>query len=201
MRLSLGTKVHVFNFNSSDSRRQHLKCHLELSVPSSLFGFSVFLEELSLAGSVESGCPTDFVQFGRDILFVTVHLSRKHCGDIEPPVHSQDGGVRKLEFPVSPLHSRIYREESDREMDIWIHVGSPGDDLEEETLSLAVTPVKKTCKRKDRNYKECGDSCVRKELFCDSRVNCASQDSKKTGNCQEASLPICIYSSNTSFFS
>ena len=122
MRLALGTKVHVFSFNSSDSNLESLKCHLELSVPSSLFGFSVFLEEMSLAGSVRSGCPHDFVQFGRDILFVTTHMSSKYCGDIETPVTTEVAGVTKIHFPVTPLASRIYREDSDREMDIWIHV-------------------------------------------------------------------------------
>ena len=186
VRLSIGSEVHIFSFNSS-SGQESLRCHLELSVPSSLYGFAVFIEEMSLAGSMQSGCNTDFVQFGRDILFVTTHLSQKFCGLVNLPVSEEVNGVTKFTFPGSTLNTRTYIEDSDREMDIWIHVSSPGDDLEEKTLSLVVTPVKKTCKRKDRNYKECGyrDSCVRKELFCDSRVNCASQDSKKTGNCQE----------------
>ena len=134
MRIALGTRVHVFSFNSSDSNLQSLKCHLELSVPSSLFGFSVFLEEMSLAGSVQSRCPHDFVQFGRDILFVTTHMSSKYCGDIEIPVTTEVAGITTLELPASPLASRIYREDSDREMDIWIHVtkGDQGDKMQGE---------------------------------------------------------------------
>ena len=175
IRLALGTKPHVFSYNSSESNLHSLKCHLELSVPSSLFGFSVFLEELSLAGSVKSGCPHDFVQFGRDILFVTTHMSSKYCGDIEIPVTTEVAGVTTLELPASPIASRIYREDSDREMDIWIHVtkGDQGDKI----INMVVTPVMKSCKGRDRDYKQCGylDSCVRKELFCDGRVNCAAQ--------------------------
>ena len=173
----------MFSFNSSYSESQELKCHLELSVPSSLYGFSVFIEEMSLAGSVRSGCHQDFVQFGRDILFVTTHLSQKYCGDIELPVSTEVNGVTKFEFPSSPLDTRIYTENSDREMDIWIHVNSDGSQ-EDKTLTLVVTPFKKTCKRKDNQYQKCGyrASCVRKELFCDGRVNCAWPNTEPRGD-------------------
>ena len=188
MRIALGTRVHVFSFNSSDSNLQTLKCHLELSVPSSLFGFSVFLEEMSLAGSVQSGCPHDFVQFGRDILFVTTHMSSKYCGDIETPLTTDIAGVTNIHFPVTPLASRIYREDSDREMDIWIHVTK--EDQVEKILSLVVTPVMKNCKGKGRDYKQCGyrESCIRKELFCDGRVNCVSHHTKPSGNIYATNL-------------
>jgi len=192
VRIALGTRVHVFSFNSSDSNLQSLKCHLELSVPSSLFGFSVFLEEMSLAGSVQSGCPHDFVQFGRDILFVTTHMSSKYCGDIETPLTTDIAGVTNIHFPVTPLASRIYREDSDREMDIWIHVTK--EDQVEKILSLVVTPVMKNCKGKDRDYKQCGyrESCIRKELFCDGRVNCVSQHTKPSDESECATVPTMI---------
>ena len=122
MRLAVGSKVHVFSFNSSYFEFSALKCHLELSLPSSLYGFSVFIEEMSLEGSVRSGCHQDFVQFGRDILFVTTHLSPKYCGDVVLPVSKEVDGATKFEFPGSSLNKRIYREESDKEMDIWIHI-------------------------------------------------------------------------------
>ena len=64
MRLAIGSEVHIFSFNSSSSDLQTLKCHLELSVPSSLSGIAVFVEEMSLDGSAQSGCKTDFIQFG-----------------------------------------------------------------------------------------------------------------------------------------
>ena len=172
MRLLVGRKAHVFSFNSSDSKLNGLKCHLELAVPSSSFGFSVFLEEMSLSGSVETGCTKDFVQFGRDILFVTTHMSSKYCGKIELPIHNKAG---------TPLHSRIYHEQEDREMDIWMHITR--ENQENKIVNMVVTPFMKTCKEEDRDYKQCGyrDYCISRELFCDGRVNCASQETQHTG--------------------
>jgi hypothetical protein len=182
VRLAIGAEVHIFNFNLSTSERDNLKCHLELSVPSSLYGFVVFTEEMSLGSSVV-GCKTDFVQFGRDILFVTTHLSKRFCGVVNLPVSKEVNGVRKFAFPGSTLKNRIYTEYSDREMDIWISINRPDDDQDEKTLTLVVTPFKKTCKTHDSLYKKCGyrSSCVRKELFCDGRVNCAWPDSEPRG--------------------
>ena len=129
------------------------------------------------------GCLTDFVQFGRDILFVTTHLSRKYCGDVQQPVSTDIGGVTKLQLAGSNLDTRIYREESDREMDIWIHINSPDGGQDDRTLTMVVTPFKKTCSRKDSHYRKCGfrSSCVRKELFCDGRINCAWPDKEPRG--------------------
>ena len=42
------------------------------------YGLSVFVEEMELGS-----CEEDFVQFGRDILFVTTHLSRYCCNYLE----------------------------------------------------------------------------------------------------------------------
>ena len=150
MRLAIGTEFYIFSFNSSTSERDSLKCHLELSVPSSLYGFVVFIEEMSLQSSA-AGCTSDFVQFGRDILFVTTHLSEKFCGVVDLPVSKEVNGVRNFAFPGSTLQTRIYTEDSDREMDIWISVNSPEDDLEQKTLTLVVT-----CTRKDSQYQKFG---------------------------------------------
>jgi len=194
VRLPVGSQAHVFSFNSSTFELNTLKCHLELSVPSSLFGLSIFLEEMALDGSEISGCQGDFVQFGRDILFVTTHMSRKYCGDVQLPVSTEGVGVTKLEFPGSALDTRIYREESDREMDIWIHINSPEDGQGDRSLTLVVTPFRKTCGRKDSHYRKCGfrSSCVRKELFCDGRVNCAWPDKEPRDEylCKKAQLLI-----------
>ena len=143
----------------------------------------MFIESMSLVGSAQSGCHQDFVQFGRDILFVTTHMSRKYCGDIELPVSTQVNGVTKFQFTDSPLNTRIYTEDSDREMDIWIHINSDDRFPIDKILSLVVTPFKKTCKRTDSHYQKCGyrASCVRKELFCDGRVNCAWPDTEPKG--------------------
>ena len=80
--------VSVFSFNSSllapgpgPGPSQEFRCHLELYLPSSSYGFSVFIEEMSLTGSSLSGCSNDYVQFGRDILFVTTHLRSVQASD------------------------------------------------------------------------------------------------------------------------
>ena len=168
--------VTVFTFNSSFALGNSFKCHLELYLPSSSYGFSVFIEEMTLSGSTMSGCSEDYLQFGRDILFVTTHLSRKYCGDVELPVPRSKNGVVRFEFPFTPLARRIYNEEEDKEMDIWININTR--DLEEnqhKTLTLVVTPFKMSCATRDSLYQQCRFStkCVRRELFCDGRVNCA----------------------------
>merc|ERR1719433_2225090 len=171
--------VSVFSFNSSLlTPRQSFKCHLELYLPSSSYGFSVFIEEMSLTGSSLSGCNDDFVQFGRDILFVTTHLSQKYCGEVELPVARKHNGVVSFDFPFTPLARRIYNEEEDKEMDIWINIDTASQHLEDvgpKTLTLVVTPFKKSCATRDSLYQQCRFStkCVRRELFCDGRINCA----------------------------
>jgi len=168
--------VSVFTFNSSFVLADSFKCHLELYLPSSSYGFSVFIEEMTLSGSSLSGCSEDYLQFGRDILFVTTHLSNKYCGDVELPVPRKQNGVVRFEFPFTPLARRIYNEEEDKEMDIWMNINTR--DLKEnmhKTLTLVVTPFKKSCATRDSLYQQCRFStkCVRRELFCDGRVNCA----------------------------
>jgi len=126
VRTPLGTEVNVFTFNSSfpglvPLGRSSFSCHLELVLPSSLYGFSVFIEEMSLGGSQGGGCRRDYLQFGRDILFLTTHKSRKYCGDVEPPVSTiKEEGVTSFQFPLTPLANRIYSEEDDMEMDVWL---------------------------------------------------------------------------------
>ena len=97
---------------------------------------------------------------------MTTHLSQKFCGVVKLPVAKEVNGVTKFAFPGSTLKTRSYTEDSDREMDIWISINSHEDGQEEKTLTLVVTPFKKTCKRKDSQYQKCGyrSSCVRKEL-------------------------------------
>eukprot|EP00092_Neocalanus_flemingeri_P006749 GFUD01007291.1.p1 GENE.GFUD01007291.1~~GFUD01007291.1.p1 ORF type:complete len:346 (+),score=62.36 GFUD01007291.1:348-1385(+) len=168
--------VSVFTFNSSFVSGNSFKCHLELYLPSSSYGFSVFIEEMSLSGSSLSGCGEDSVQFGRDILFVTTHLSQKYCGEVELPVPRSKNGVMSFDFPFTPLARRIYNEEEDREMDIWLNINTRDvEDNRHKTLTLVVTPFKKSCASRDSLYQQCRFStkCVRRELFCDGRINCA----------------------------
>jgi len=178
--------VSVFTFNSSllmedtsGGVGDKFKCHLELYLPSSSYGFSVFIEEMSLSGSIVSECKQDYVQFGRDILFVTTHLSPRYCGDVELPVPRSKNGVMSFDFPFTPLARRIYNEEEDKEMDIWINIDTTNTNTDSDripkTLTLVVTPFKKSCATRDSLYQQCRFStkCVRRELFCDGRINCA----------------------------
>lgn len=187
IRTNINTDVSVFTLNSSQVAGQGLwfNCHLELLVPSYQYGFSIFIEEMSLSGySLQSGgCSDDFIQFGRDILFLTTHKSRKYCGEIELPVARTVDGIKSLEFPFTPLANRIYNEEEDREMDIWIQVALTGGQSEK-SISLVVTPFKKSCATRDNLYRQCRYStkCVRKELFCDGRINCAWPYSEPAGD-------------------
>ena len=65
---------------------------------------------------------------------------------MELPVPRSKNGVTSFEFPYTPLARRIYNEEEDREMDIWINIKTRAKDtrLEEgdKTLTLVVTPFK-----------------------------------------------------------
>ena len=95
---------------------------------------------------------------------MTTHLSEKFCDVVSLPVSKEFNGVTNFAFPGSTMNTRIYTEDSYREMDIWMNINGPAE--EEKTLTLMVTPYNKTCKRKDSQYQKCGtrSSCVRKEL-------------------------------------
>lgn len=191
--VSLDTGVSVFTFTSLLMDTDVFKCHLELGVTSSSYGFSIFIEETTMEGSNNSGCHDDFIQFGRDILFVTSHKSPKYCGMIEPPVPREGNGMSGFTFPFTPLAKRIYAEERDKEMDIWVRVTTPPLGAKPKTLTLVVTPFKKSCRPKDLYYRQCRYStkCIRKELFCDGRVNCAWPYTEPADEvyCKEVSLP------------
>ena len=67
---------------------------------------------------------------------------------MELPVPRSKNGVTSFDFPFTPLARRIYNEEEDREMDIWINIDTWRDlvlgDTAEKTLTLVVTPFKET---------------------------------------------------------
>jgi len=201
VRSNIGTEVNVFTFNSSSlghsttvSQASVFSCHLELVLPSSLYGFSVFIEEMSLGSTSHGGvCRRDYLQFGRDILFLTTHKSRKYCGEVEPPVSTQrEEGVTSFQFPTTPLANRIYSEEDDMEMDVWLQI-ELGEPVPDKSLTLVVTPFKKSCGGRDLLYRQCRYStkCVRKELFCDGRINCAWPYSEPADEvyCRESVVP------------
>ena len=52
-----------------------------------------------------------------------------------------------FDFPFTPLARRIYNEEEDKEMDIWINIDTRQrneDYFQQKTLTLVVTPFKET---------------------------------------------------------
>ena len=52
-------------------------------------------------------------------------------------------GVVSFDFPFTPLARRIYNEEEDKEMDIWININTEKlEDIGQKTLTLVVTPFK-----------------------------------------------------------
>jgi len=95
---------------------------------------------------------------------------------------------------ATPLDKRIYSEHSDTEMDIWIKITVPHQSgRRPKTLSLIVTPYKKSCSSHERRYKRCGASqhCIRSELFCDGTVNCAvnTQVPQDENGCKVTTVP------------
>ena len=70
-------------------------------------------------------------------------LSQKYCGEVELPVARKNNGVVSFDFPFTPLARRIYNEEQDKEMDIWININTQRlEDIEHKTFTLVVTPFK-----------------------------------------------------------
>jgi len=174
-RFLLNSGAHLFKFNSSQTStsEKFFSCHLELSLSSPDFGFFIFIEEMSFSGSTITGCGEDFLQFGRDILFVTTHLSVRYCGKVERPRLKTNLAVK--EVSTSHISQRSYTEQSDREMDIWINMKlSPDKAGPHKNLALLVTPFKKKCGSDDVLYLQCGqeEACIRKDLQCDGMVNC-----------------------------
>ena len=130
-------------------------------------------------------CEEDYVQFGRDILFITSYRSKKFCGVINGtfPVLNKTAST-ELPIGVTPMMKRIYSESSDQEMDIWVKMNVPSSPNTHKTLSFVVTPFKKICSSSNSSYQRCGTDgqCVREQLFCDGTVNCALPMDRPPGN-------------------
>jgi len=200
VRMRLEDSVASFQLNSSLVPGHIFNCHLELVLDQSDLGFFVYFDSMSLNEDKDGDCEEDYVQFGRDILFITSHRSNKYCGGIEGslvPAPPSSGLANVTEDPlanVTPLDKRIYSEHADTEMDIWIKITVPHHSgSRPKTLSLIVTPYKKTCNNHDRRYKRCGASqhCIRSELFCDGTVNCAvnTQVPQDENGCKVTTVP------------
>jgi len=189
VRLKLTDSVASFHLNSSLLPGTSFTCHVELILDSSKSGFFAYFDSMKISPPTDGDCEIDYVQFGRDILFITSHRSNKYCGTIEgafpatklattPPTGNITSNQEETTVaPRTPLSKRVYREDSDQEMDIWLQLAVPPTDWPgHKTLSITVTPFKKSCKKKDNSYRRCSSShsyCIRKELFCDGRINCA----------------------------
>jgi len=172
VRMKLEESVASFQLNSSLIPGNVFNCHLELVLDSSDSGFFLYFDSLLLSEESEGECEEDYVQFGRDILFITSHRSAKYCGSIEgslvvspapAPASSGSKGnnttnsVETHTSPanITPLDKRIYSEHSDTEMDIWIKILVPHQTgTRPKTLSLIVTPYKQKCGKKRPKIQE-----------------------------------------------
>jgi len=178
VRLRLGTSAAGFRLNSSLVPGTEFNCHLELALDSSKLGFFVYFEDLSVTPSKD--CVEDYVQFGRDILFITSFRSAKFCHKIQgnfPTVNKTT--VTTLDPSTTTMSKRTYSESTDQEMDVWLRLKvSPSSPLIK-TVSFTVTPFLLTCSGRDVGYRRCGQAghCVRSQFFCDGAVNCPVNNS------------------------
>ena len=69
----------------------------------------------------------------------------------------------------------MYVEKEDGEMDVYFQIFKNSKTTQPRHLKMTVTVFKKHCDWADESYKPCSHSsyCVRKDFFCDGRVNCA----------------------------
>ena len=84
--------------------------------------------------------------------------------------------------------SRMYVEEKDSEMDVWIKISKRGLERQPQprtsrNFNMTVTVIKKNCGDKNPFYRRCQNTqhCIRREFFCDGRVNCAWPDAEAGG--------------------
>ena len=129
---------------------------------------------MSLTEEFGGVCEDDFVQFGRDVFFITSYRSLRYCGLIrgdQAALQSNKSHIKE----VTPMKKRIYSESNDKEMDIWVKLAVPPISSEVKTFKFVVTAFKKSCAQGDNEYARCGEfpQCIRSELFCDGVVNCA----------------------------
>ena len=177
--MTLQTGATILTLNTSSLGLAYFSCHIDLSLPSAAYGFSAFIQEMSFSKS-DSGCTEDFLQFGRDILFVTSHLSRKFCGTEQ--LLTEESYSDKEVLKTS---KRNYVEVFDTEMDLWIYVKIQANQTQTfKSLMLVVTPFKLSCYSDESSYRSCGTSgyCIKKELWCDGIGNCPMTNDSFEGN-------------------
>lgn len=176
IRLRTGASI-VFYYNETErinsmTKNEDLFCHYELElarVSRKKYGFHVYIEEMYLSG--QRGACVDYIQFARDKGFITTHSSQKFCGHRSDISNiSQISGASKQIKDGGP---RMYVEKEDGEMDVYFQISSKS--TRPRHLKMTVTVFKKNCDWADESYKPCSHSsyCVKKDFFCDGRVNCA----------------------------
>ena len=188
--VKLGTKAAIFTLSSKDLDHD-LSCHLELEAPgpASSYGIHVYIQEMNFDGDEDGGC-RDYVQYSRDVLAFTTYNSQKFCGKRRGIDYRH--GPADAHRGYDGRHQRLYVEERDSEMDVYIVMKSDRGNIAytvQRNLTLVATVFRKRCEREGRfggdDYTSCpktdrrkGDlgNCIRSEFFCDGYVNCAWPD-------------------------
>ena len=106
------------------------------------------------------------MQFARDISFITSFQTKKLCG-VKPKLDLIKKNEDIPESDVvasSPDMSRLYVENTDHEMDIWLTVKKADqEDWNPRILTLIVTVFKPGCGLKDNYLRACPNTqnCIR----------------------------------------
>ena len=185
--VSMKTGAAIFFLDESNPRTYNmlksgdLSCHLELETVSSDYGFHVYFDEMRLdvkpasvvEGNSQKSCK-DYVQFGRDVAFISTYKSKKYCGQYKKLNYAS---ATETELSVAKRDgSRMYTEHTDSEADLWLRIksNSKRNDAFNRTIRLVVTIYKKSCGDKDFYWQKCkySNNCVKKEFFCDKFPNC-----------------------------
>ena len=188
--VKLGTQAAIFTLSAKDLAHD-LSCHLELEAPGppASYGLHVYIQEMNFEGDEDGGC-RDYLQYSRDVLAFTTYNSQQFCGK-----------RRRIDYRHGPAdahrgydsrHQRLYVEERDSEMDVYIVMKSNRGDVtypDQRNLTLVATVFRKRCQREGRfggqEYTACPKTdrrksdlgnCIRSEYFCDGYVNCAWPD-------------------------
>jgi len=183
--LNLKTGAAIFYYNETEKRNplanKDFMCHYELETVSQ-YGFHVYIDEMYLSdeGPVREDPCLDFIQFARDRAFVTTYTSPKYCG------HRSRGFTTRGHngSRVTAGHgSRMYIEERDSEMDLFVKVSKRRITTRSRYIQMTVTVIKQNCGSKNAFYRQCPHTshCIRREFFCDGRVNCAWPNAEAGG--------------------
>lgn len=164
--LNLGAGAAIFTLDTFDTdlKDKYITCHLKIKADDG-YGLMVYVEEMYLRR--ESGLTSigpkclDYIQFGIDDLipFVTVIKSEKKCGNETGFTYDEPDGNLLIWLAMGPSYPSVNRES-----------------VKLTKLSVIVTAYLKRDHRADiANYRACGEGrrWIRKEYFCDKRVNCA----------------------------